>query len=253
MTTRAEAPALVVPAAGRGTRLNADRPKFLVPVSGRPMIARLLEMYSPYVSRIVVIVGPGWAGAACDALQAGTDRPWNVVVQPEPTGMLDAVLLAHPAIAASSCARVWITWCDQVAIEPQTIALLATAPPDAALVMPTVRRRDPYVHFDRDDEGRICGVRQRREGDAMPEIGEGDTGLFSFSRAAYLTDLAKYAGLQVQGAVTGERNLLPFIPRLAARARVDTYPCADPMEAVGINTPEDLAAVEAFLSTRTLA
>ena len=52
------------------------------------------------------------------------------------------------------------------------------------------------------------------------------------------------------GRGTGERNFLPFIPWLAGRKPVVTFPCTDPMEALGINTPEDLQQVEAWLRSR---
>ncbi|MGE3527441.1 MAG: hypothetical protein AB7I33_16105, partial [Gemmatimonadales bacterium] len=49
------------------------------------------------------------------------------------------------------------------------------------------------------------------------------------------------------GCGSGVRNFLPFIPWLASRERVSTIPAADPMEAVGINTPDDLERVENYL------
>ena len=49
---------LVVPAAGRGTRLGWDGPKVLCPVGGRPMIEHLLDRYGPVVEYVVVVVAP---------------------------------------------------------------------------------------------------------------------------------------------------------------------------------------------------
>ena len=51
-------------------------------------------------------------------------------------------------------------------------------------------------------------------------------------------------------AGTGERNFLPFIPWIAARAPVVTFPCTDEREAIGVNTPEELALVEEYLKER---
>jgi hypothetical protein len=50
---------------------------------------------------------------------------------------------------------------------------------------------------------------------------------------------------------TRERNFLPFIPWLARTHAVVTFPCEHPMEAIGVNTPEDLARVERYLQQRT--
>jgi hypothetical protein len=111
-------------------------------------------------------------------------------------------------------------------------------------------RSHPYIHLERDAQSRIVKVLHRREGDQMPAVGESDAGLFSLSRAAYLTQLPEYAaGLEV-GAGTGERNLLPFIPWAAQLGDIVVFPCREEIEAVGINTPEELKQVEAHLATR---
>ena len=73
-------------------------------------------------------------------------------------------------------------------------------------------------------------------------------GLFALSLAAYLEYLPAYATGTQPGAGTGERNFLPFVSWMAARGEVLTFPAHDRMEAVGINTPDDLRAVEAFLA-----
>ena len=58
--------------------------------------------------------------------------------------------------------------------------------------MPTSRQQNPYIHFERDPDGRITAVRQRREGEAMPGVGESDIGLFSLSHDGYFTWLPRF-------------------------------------------------------------
>jgi bifunctional UDP-N-acetylglucosamine pyrophosphorylase/glucosamine-1-phosphate N-acetyltransferase len=249
---------LIVPSAGLGTRLGADRPKLLVPVAGRPMIDRVLALFERTVDRAVVIVHPSFVERVRAHLEQRATRPSaipvDVEVQAHPTGMLDAILLAEPIVRAAAPDEIWIVWCDQVAIHPATIERLAaamTAHPDAALAMPTVTRREPYIHLRRTGDGRIDAVLQRREGDAMPATGEGDMGLFALSRAAYLDLLPAYSRAAALGTATGERNFLPFIAWVGAstgHARgVVTYPAVDEMESLGVNTPEDLQRVERYL------
>jgi len=183
--------------------------------------------------------------AAC----ASAPVPCDFAVQESPTGMLDAILLAGEPLASDPPARVWITWCDQIAMRPETIQRLRESP--AALAMPTVVRQHPYIHLARDAQGRIARVLHRREGDAMPDEGETDAGLFSLSRSAYFELLPRFAaGLTApDGAATRERNFLPFIPWLHAQADVHTFPCASWIESVGVNTPEDVALVAPHLPT----
>ena len=243
---------LVIPAAGLGSRLGAERPKLLVPVGGVPMIDRLARLYHQHVARIVLIVHPSFHSEVRRHV-AGWPVSVTLAVQERPTGMLDAILLGADPVRTADSDEVWITWCDQVGVHPATIARLAAAlgtPPAGALALPTVATPQPYVHFERDAGGAIARVRHRREGDVMPATGESDMGLFALTTATYLDDLPRYAERPEIGHVTGERNFLPFIPWMAARRPVITFPSADAMEAVGVNTREELARVERYLADR---
>ncbi len=243
---------LIVPAAGLGTRLKSHLPKLLVPVNGQPMLDRLLDMYRHLVDQFVVIAHPSFDSLVRQHIAASPLRI-AVEVQPAPTGMLDAALLGRNVVAASNARRVWMTWCDQLGIHPDTLRQLATLSderPDAGIILPTCLRRNPYIHFNRTADGRIDRVLQRREGDTLPEFGESDAGLFSLSRAAYLDDLPRFAADAVAGGSTGERNFLPFIPWVAAQGCVVTFSCVEECEAIGINTPEELHAVQNYLQTR---
>jgi bifunctional UDP-N-acetylglucosamine pyrophosphorylase/glucosamine-1-phosphate N-acetyltransferase len=243
---------LIVPAAGRGSRLGLDIPKLLVPVNGRPMIDRVFSIYAGMVDSAALVVHPA-AAKEVEAHVAGAPFPVELFVQQEPTGMLDAIQLARPAVELSGPRRVLITWCDQVGIRTETVARLQAAAdsPDAPhLVMPTAVSGDPYVHLTRDERGGITNVLHRREGDPMPPVGEGDAGVFEMSREAYLDWLPLYAAAPQIGARTGERNFVPFVAWVARRGSVVTFPCVEPGEAVGINTKEDLATVEQMLRAR---
>jgi bifunctional UDP-N-acetylglucosamine pyrophosphorylase / glucosamine-1-phosphate N-acetyltransferase len=247
---------LVIPAAGLGSRLGAQVPKVLVRVAGATMLDRLLDLYEHAVDRVVIVVNPAFAGDVQRHVASHRDAlRIDCVAQPSPTGMLDAILLGLPAAERYRPSSVWVTWCDQVAVHPKTVSRLVArtssqAPP--ALVMPTVARQHPYIHLERDATGRIVRVLHRREGDVMPDTGESDMGLFAMSPRAYTELLPRYADTVEIGRQTGERNFLPFLPWLAAGHTVTTFSCEDPMEAVGINTPEDLAVVEAYLRTVSL-
>ena len=62
--------------------------------------------------------------------------------------------------------------------------------------------------------------------------------------------LPAYAREVQVGEATGERNFVPFVPWIAATHEVVTFPAMDEMEAVGVNTPDELRAVEAYLRER---
>ena len=237
---------LLIPAAGLGTRLGADVPKLLVPVNGRPMIDILRDLYASAAQHTAVIVHPSAEAQVRAHLGPGVD----LFVQPAPTGMLDAILLAAPAVARLRPRRVLITWCDQVGTRPATIERLRSAvepPANPALALLTCVRPAPYIHFERDASHRIVRVLHRREGDPMPDVGESDAGVFDLSLDAYERFLPEYAREVETGAGTGERNFLPFVAWVSARAEVVTVPCTDPEESVGVNTLDELHRVERYL------
>ena len=240
---------LIVPAAGLGSRLGGGTPKALVPIGGRPMFEHVASLYEPYVAYTVVVAHPSFA----PRVEAWADEAGcaEVAVQAEATGMLDAIALAASAVSRLRPTSVWITWCDQVGVLPETIDRLAreeAAMPPPGLALPTVRRPEPYTHIQRDNAGRIISTLNRREGDPMPPEGEADMGLFALTRETFEVDLMEYSRHPAIGAVTGERLFLPFVSWVAGRRRVTTFPCTDPMEAIGVNTPEELRLMEAWVA-----
>jgi bifunctional UDP-N-acetylglucosamine pyrophosphorylase/glucosamine-1-phosphate N-acetyltransferase len=243
---------LIVPAAGTGSRLRSATPKVLTPVAGIPMIDHIFRLYQDTVRRFVLVVHPSTEPDVrrhCEVQHHGLDVA--LTTQATPTGMLDAILLGSDAAQDAGADRIWITWCDQIGVHRSTIATLyrlSEERPQAAMILPTSHGEHPYIHLDRDAQGRISGIKQRREGDAMPAAGESDMGLFSLSPETYFDTLPRFAGRVPDAATTGERNFLPFIPWLVQEGQhVLTFPCTNSMEALGINTPDDKARMEQYL------
>jgi bifunctional UDP-N-acetylglucosamine pyrophosphorylase/glucosamine-1-phosphate N-acetyltransferase len=239
----------IIPAAGRGSRLGSDRPKILYPVAGRPLIEWLLDFLEPNCSRLVFVLSPGGVAAVQPELERLIPARYEIVIQEAPMGMGDAVERALPAVGTPHCV---IVWGDQVALRRESVEAclrLHEGPMHVSATCPTVFRANPYIHFDRDADGRICGLRQAREGDRMPDEGESDTGFFCFETQTLRRLLA---GLHEQpgkeGRSTGEFNFLPVIPFAARQGLEILSPALMTLgETVGINSAVDAHAVEAFL------
>ncbi|TNF59936.1 MAG: bifunctional UDP-N-acetylglucosamine diphosphorylase/glucosamine-1-phosphate N-acetyltransferase GlmU, partial [Rhodobacteraceae bacterium] len=90
--------ALVILAAGKGTRMNSDLPKVLHPLAQAPMLAHALaagRALEP--ERVVVVAGHG-AEAVTKAM-ADLDEEARVVLQTEQLGTAHAVAQARDALA----------------------------------------------------------------------------------------------------------------------------------------------------------
>jgi len=238
----------VIPAAGRGSRLGFARPKILYPVAGRMIVEWLLDFLKPCCGSFVFVLSPDGHRDVESELDLLIPGHYRTVIQDVPSGMGDAVDLA---LAIVETPQVAIVWGDQVALRPSSVEAcirLQDGPLHPDMTCPTVMRANPYIHFERDEEGRICAVRQRREGDAMPAEGESDTGFFCFRTDALRKLLSGLrAGRQKMGTETGEFNFLPVIPLAAQQGTTLTPHAMTIEETVGINSSEDAAAVEEFL------
>jgi bifunctional UDP-N-acetylglucosamine pyrophosphorylase/glucosamine-1-phosphate N-acetyltransferase len=238
----------VVPAAGRGTRLGADVPKVFVPLSPSATIWNVLhEALAPLADRIVLVLSPegrAYREKNRAAFPAGSFAKTEIALQPERLGMGDAIFGA---------ANLWrdaddllVVWGDQVNLSPQTLeaclALHATRS-GPQLTLPVVRQANPYVEYVFDDD-HLAQVRQSREGDACTPNGFSDVGVFLLSGGeTLLAEWQRYRNATAVGSITGEVNFLPFLAHLSMIAcwPVNRYETSDPAEAVGINTPEELA------------
>ncbi len=241
----------IVPAAGRGTRLGLETPKVFVELEpGLTAWAVLLEALSSVVGEVHLVLSPEGI-AHYDALGRPARAGVRVTtsLQREPRGMGDAVFGAIDHWR--SARNVLVLWGDQVGLSRRTLALTAdtqraATPPSVTL--PLIAAPGPYVHYVFDAARRLVRVDQAREGDACPEAGLADVGLFAFSVAGAEPAWMRYVTTSSsRGARTGEINLLPFFAHLSMNEgfAVHTVSVDDPDEARGINTADDLAFARA--------
>ncbi len=239
----------VIPAAGRGSRLGFDQPKILYPVAGRMIIERLVDLLLTSSSCLVFVVSPGGRAQVERELQRLAAGRYEIVIQETPTGMGDAVGLGLQPVKTESVA---VIWGDQVAVRPSSVEAclrLHQGPLRPHITCPTVMRSNPYIHFDRDAQGLLQGLRQAREGDHMPALGESDTGFFCFQTSVLRGLLARTRESSLaQGRSTGEFNLLPIIPEAAQLGYTVLTPRLMTVEeTVGVNSIDDVAVIETFL------
>jgi len=122
--------------------------------------------------------------------------------------------------------------------------------PDTLITIPTRYQLNPYIHFERREDGCLSRVLEKREGDLMPEFGENDGGVFAFRTAPVLEALSNaLKAEQLLGKVTGDINFLPLFSLLAPQSprAVITLPILTEVETVGLNTLEDLSIIEKAL------
>jgi bifunctional UDP-N-acetylglucosamine pyrophosphorylase/glucosamine-1-phosphate N-acetyltransferase len=248
----------VVPAAGRGTRLGADVPKVFVPIlPGVTIWDAVRGTLSQVADRIVLVLSPDGHTYVEKNRAAFSPQSFDktiLALQPAPLGMGDAIFGA---------ADLWrddddllVVWGDQFNLSLRTLTaclLLHAAREKPALTLPVARAPRPYVEYVFDSSDRLAGLRQSREGDMCEPGGFSDIGVFLLSGGRTLCEeWRRYRAASAPGSVTGEINFLPFLVHLSSTAGwpVGRYETDNPDEAVGINTPEDLAFARRLLQKK---
>lgn len=237
----------VIPAAGRGSRLGLDCPKILVPIEENLTVWNVLRnSLSPVSERIHVILAPPVMAPFEQVLKSeANEARVTISAQPIPLGMGDAIFGAEPFWRDFE--TILIVWGDQVNLSADTLKQVAAkSSADRTMVLPLVECNNPYVQYDLSD-GVLTHVRQSREGDVMDPSGFSDVGVFALSVPGLIDCWNQFVKQSTAGAQTNELNFLPFLPFLSHRCRwnLQKVLVTDPVEALGINTPEDLQITRA--------
>lgn len=242
---------VIIPAAGKGTRLGYDKPKILYPILGKPILHHLIDLLEGSVSRFVFALSPAGAPAVLPELEKRIPGKFDTAVL-ESRGMADSI---YAALERVTTPYVLIVWGDQAAISPETIRTvqkLHQFHPEAKLTLPLVQRENPYTHYATDGEGNFVAVLEKREGKNMPEQGESDCGVFACDtkrlQEIYADEIRK--GITLSEA-TKEWNFLPLLPQFeAGEGAVNAYRLETLEETIGVNDAKDAAVLESYLRQR---
>ncbi|MGD0901791.1 MAG: bifunctional UDP-N-acetylglucosamine diphosphorylase/glucosamine-1-phosphate N-acetyltransferase GlmU [Terracidiphilus sp.] len=244
-------PAVVIMAAGKGTRLKSSRPKVLHEIGGRPLLAYVIAAASRVVTSANVYVVVGHQAERVKAAVAGTGVQF--VEQAEQLGTGHAIRCAHQAIAGYE--QVLVLSGDVPLIQAGTIERLWKFH-ESQLAAMTILTADPA---DPSGYGRIVRVapdspevdaiiEQKALTPAQQSIGEINSGIYAFQTAPLLAHLGKLTADNANREV-----ILTDMAALLRTAgeRVVAIQAADAAEVLGANTIAELVALDATLRAAT--
>jgi bifunctional UDP-N-acetylglucosamine pyrophosphorylase/glucosamine-1-phosphate N-acetyltransferase len=247
--------AVIVLAAGKGTRTKVSRPKVLLPLCGRSLLETVLDTVAELEpARTVLVlhhqrerVEASLAGRL--GPQAG---PHTVVVdQGDPRGTGHAVQVAMGALAGFE-GDVLVCYGDMPLLRTETFAALRAAATGCAGAILTAYPDDVrgLGRILRDEHGRLCGIREERDcSEVEREIDEINVGVYCYDAARLREALA---GLSDDNA-QGELYLTDTVAGLlAAGGHVETVTCADQDEALGVNSLVQLSQARDVMQMRIL-
>jgi len=238
--------AVVILAAGQGTRMKSSRPKVLHRLGGQPLVEYALAAAQSLTDQLPVLV----IGHGADAVRSALGERVVYVAQAEQLGTGHAVQQAAPVLAGR-CDHVLVTYGDMPLLQPSTLrALVETqARNPGPLTMLTVISEDlrDFGRVVRSPDGPVHAIVEETQ--ATPEqkrITELNAGAYCF-KADWLWDALPRLPLSPKG----EYYLTDLVHlAVADGGRVEAVTIADETEVIGINTRAQLAEAEAALRQR---
>ena len=244
-------PVAIILAAGKGTRMASDLPKVLHPMLGEPLVVYPIRAARQAgASRVVVVVGYEGELVRRAVVARFPDAGWlRFATQGEQLGTGHAVACALPEVPDGD-GIVLVLSGDVPLLRAQTLHELALRARGSAagLALTTFRPADPtgYGRILRDARERVLGIREHRDAsEAERAIDECNAGTYAVEPALLRTELPRLGRSNAQGEI----YLTDLVERAAAGGEVAVLEI-DPVEAAGVNTPPQLAELEAIARQR---
>jgi bifunctional UDP-N-acetylglucosamine pyrophosphorylase / glucosamine-1-phosphate N-acetyltransferase len=247
--------AVVVLAAGEGTRMKSSIPKVLHPVGGRALVHHAVAAASELdPEHLVVVVGHGRDQVT--AHLADVAPKVSTAVQAQQLGTGHAVSCALQGLPALT-GTIVVTYGDVPLLTGETLGRLVdehTRHGNAVTIL-TARLEDPTgygrILRDPDDpDGQVTGIVEQADATAAQrQIREINSGIYAFA-AATLTDAIERLGTD---NAQGELYLTDVVGIAAADGkRVRALLLDDSWQTEGVNDRVQLAALHRELNRRTV-
>lgn len=246
-----DAPAFagLVLAAGRGSRFREEGgepfPKVVRPVLGRPMVLYVLDaLAGARVTDVTLVVG-----FLADEVKRAVGGRASYVIQPEQKGSGHAVACAAERYRGFGGGLV-VMCGDSPLFTPDTIGriLREHLETGAAVTLASALLDEPfgYGRILRDADGRITGVVEQKCATAEQRtIREVNGGAYAFDSRWLFGNIDR---MEINSA--GEYNLTDMVRIAIEQGRTVSAIQCDPVELLGVNTPEQLRTVEYILGKR---
>ncbi|WP_433988915.1 Bifunctional protein GlmU (plasmid) [Pseudoseohaeicola sp. NH-UV-7] len=241
--------ALVILAAGQGTRMNSDLPKVLHKVAGAPLLAHAMHAGAALEPEKIVIVAGHGADQVAQAAH-DQDETAQIVIQSEQLGTAHAVAQAKSALAGFF-GDVIVLYGDTPFIRPETLDRMIAARADNAVVVLGFQAKEPGRYgrlvMDGDSLRRIVEFKDATEVERAITLC--NSGVIACD-AQTLFDLIDAVG---NDNAAGEYYLTDIVALARARGLSATVVTCDEAETLGVNARAQLAEAEAAFQIRARA
>ena len=239
--------AVIILAAGKGTRMKSDLPKALHPLCGRPMIQYVTDLAEELKTERCVAV----LGHKSEEVKKYLKPGIRTVIQKRLLGTADAVKQAVPQLK-NFTGTVVILYADNPLLKKQTLQSLIRRHREnnAAATLLTAHLQKPagYGRISRDKYSSISGIVEEKDADDFQKsIKEINTGVVCFDMRSLLRSLREVRPNNLKK----EYYLTDCIGILYKKgAVIENVVIPDFQEALGINSRSELSIANRIMQRR---
>ncbi|MGD8283001.1 MAG: NTP transferase domain-containing protein [Desulfobacterales bacterium] len=241
--------AVIILAAGLGTRMKSNKAKVLHEIQGRPMVSYVVETARQVAGNNVIVVVGNQAEKVRQVVSENEDLLF--AYQEKQLGTAHAVLCAVPQIP-EPCTEVVILCGDVPLIRPETVSRLIDdhleAQRDISLLAVELENPFGYGRILLDSNDQLSGIVEEADATSKQKrIKMINSGIYCVNKEFLVRALPQVRSNNAQG----ELYLTDIIEiGYIAKTTMGVMVGADEREILGVNNLKDLQQVDAIMKTR---
>lgn len=236
--------AVLILAAGRGTRLKSELPKALHPICGRPMLGHLIETAGQLSKDRVVVAGYGY-----ELVRQSVAGRARLVRQDKLLGSGHAVQCAAKVLKGYD--TVVVLYCDTPLLRASTLEALVerkrVTGADCVLLSAELDKPTGYGRVIRAADGAVERIVEENDATAdQKRVREINVGSYVFDGPKLFAALKRVR----RNPLKKEYYLTDAVGILASEGRVEAVVSSDPEEILGANSRTELLTLQAVCRRR---
>lgn len=228
--------AILIPAAGRGSRSKLKYPKTLYKVKKIPIIVRIIKKLSKYSNNISIVINSNFNIEFLKTLNDYDTPKIEYLFQDNPKGMGDAVTKFKKSKFKKKITDILLIWSDIPYISRSSIDSILTKhfKEDNFMTILSHYSINPYTFINKDKKDLVKSVIETHKNKKKYKFGERDIGVFVFKK-----ELLNH--LNQKSTNNQEHNFLYVIKKLyKLKYKIKSLPIAKKKETISLNYINDL-------------
>ncbi|OGH59377.1 MAG: hypothetical protein A2725_00935 [Candidatus Magasanikbacteria bacterium RIFCSPHIGHO2_01_FULL_33_34] len=243
---------VLILAAGKGTRMNSDKPKVLHELANKPMLKYVFEEAISISPKPITVVGYGHE----QVRRCLEGESTTYIIQDKQLGTGHAVSCARDYIDKEGSKNIFILPGDHPLIKAETLKKIVEIHKETSAIVTIGTVKVPnfegvfsqFLHSGRivrDENGKIVEIIEYKDAtDKQKEITEVNVSYYCFDSRWLCSNLSKLGNTNAS-----QEYYITDLPKLASSQKqvISSFEILEYFQALGANTPEQLTRLEQYL------